>query len=422
MKSKSRMYLSIATLFAVFTIITVMIQLNREKRHKVNELKTKMQAYAIATEGFLSYSSDTLEVDHLLPDSIRFSIIDQQGNVCYDNVARDAVEGINHLGRPEVIAANLYGEGYAIRKSKSTEIRYLYYAFRCRSGDCLRLALPYKIDLLDVFGREALMMYALSLALIVALIALLAKNGQLKRSQMMVSFEKKRNIQLKQEMTNNIAHELKTPVASIRGYLESLDANPDISAEKRQHFIQHAYRQTLRLTDLINDIGLITKLEESSRLFEKSEVNIHEVVDEVRTELELQIQESQAVLKNHLPKILTIEGNRQLLYAIFRNLVENALKYAGKGVEIVIKESEVRTRGMVNIIFYDTGKGVNEKDLERIFDRFVRLDDGRDRRTGGTGLGLSIVKHAVLFHGGTIRAENRMEGGLLLRMSLSVKG
>lgn len=419
MKSQRRVYIYFGIVFLVFAIITVFIQINREKRHKVNELKAKMQAYAVMTDDFLSFFHDTVAVSNMLPDSLRFTLIDAQGKVVLDNTADTSINTINHYNRPEITAARLYGDGYAIRQSSSVNEDYLYYAYKCRSGDYIRLALPYKIDIRNAIGRESLILYGLALMLIVVLLMLMEKTGQLKHSKKLIFNEKERNRQLKQEMTNNIAHELKTPVASIRGYLESLNENPDIDVEKRQHFINRALAQTLRLTSLIQDIGVITKLEESSKLFTKEQIDVRDVIKEACSELNLQIQESNDVVRCLLPDSLPMKGNQNLIYSIFRNLIENALHHAGKGVEIVIKLDKEQESERYCFVFYDTGRGIRGQDLDRIFDRFFRLDDGRDRRSGGTGLGLSIVKHAVQFHGGVINAENRPEGGLLFRFSLN---
>ena len=110
-------------------------------------------------------------------------------------------------------------------------------------------------------------------------------------------------------------------------------------------------------------------------------------------------------IANNLPA-MPLQGNRELLYCIFRNLAENSIAYAGQGIDIVL-ETYKDSPDHYFIHYYDTGKGVADEYLSRLFDRFVRIDEGRSRQNGGTGLGLSIVKHAVLFHGGEIYAKNR---------------
>lgn len=225
-----------------------------------------------------------------------------------------------------------------------------------------------------------------------------------------------RNRQLKQEMTSNISHELKTPVSSIRGYLEILLSDKPVDDERRRFFLNRCYRQTLRLSDLIQDVSVINKLEESSDLFPRTDVDACIVADEALTDLVDKADAAGITMHNNLPS-LPMQGNHELIYCIFRNLMENSVSYAGEGIDIVL-ESYKESADHYFIHYYDTGKGVADEYLSRLFDRFVRIDSGRSRQNGGTGLGLSIVKHAVLFHGGEIYAKNRTAGGLEFFFSL----
>lgn len=226
----------------------------------------------------------------------------------------------------------------------------------------------------------------------------------------------RRNRQLKQEMTSNIAHELKTPVSSIRGYLEILLGDKPVDDERRRHYLERSYSQTLRLSDLIQDVSIINKLEESADLFPRSEVDAAEVANEAIGDLADKAAAAGITISNQLPP-MPLQGNQELLYCIFRNLVENSIAYAGRDINIVL-ETYKESPDHYFIHYYDTGKGVADEYLSRLFDRFVRIDEGRSRQNGGTGLGLSIVKHAVLFHGGEIYAKNRAEGGLEYFFSL----
>lgn len=237
--------------------------------------------------------------------------------------------------------------------------------------------------------------------------------------------EQQRNRQLKQEMTSNIAHELKTPVSSIRGYLEILLGEKPVDAERQHHYLERCYSQTIRLSDLIQDVSLINKAEESADLFPKEHLDVRRIAQEAVDDLADKAAADSIRIENLLPDPMPLQGNRELLYAVFRNLIENAVAYAGKGCRVVIEpythSSNLATRQSGDQYFihlYDTGRGVPDADLARLFDRFVRIDDGRSRRNGGTGLGLSIVKHAVLFHDGEIYARNRTEGGLEFFFSL----
>ena len=226
-----------------------------------------------------------------------------------------------------------------------------------------------------------------------------------------------RNRQLKQEMTNNIAHELKTPVSSIRGYLEILLGDRPVDEERRRYYLDRCYSQTLRLSDLIADVSIINKLEESADLFPKQEVDGAAIAAEAIDELHDKAVASRIAVDNRLPEAMPLKGNHELLYCIFRNLLENSIAHAGEGVRVVLETYQLASDHYY-IHYYDNGAGVPDEYLSRLFDRFVRIDEGRSRRHGGTGLGLSIVKHAVLFHGGEIYAKNRPEGGLEFFFSL----
>lgn len=218
-----------------------------------------------------------------------------------------------------------------------------------------------------------------------------------------------RNRQLKQEMTSNIAHELKTPVSSIRGYLEILLGDKPLDDTRRHHYLQRCYSQTLRLSDLIQDVSLINKLEESADLFPHQQTDITSILHETIDELHDRAVANRDTLICKLPPAMPMLGNPELLYGIFRNLIENAVSYAGTDISIVI-ETYKEAPDAYYIHFYDTGQGVPDEYLSRLFDRFVRIGEGRSRADGGTGLGLSIVKHAVIFHGGEIYARNRGGG------------
>ncbi len=216
---------------------------------------------------------------------------------------------------------------------------------------------------------------------------------------------------LKRQLTQNVAHELKTPVSSIQGYLETIISNPNISQENLRTFLERSYAQSNRLTLLLRDISVLTRMDEAPEMVEKETVNLSRIVENILNEVALGLEEKQIRVVNLLPQDLIITGSSSLLYSIFRNLTDNAIAYAGIGIQITIncfREDEK----FYYFSFADTGVGVPEEHLNRLFERFYRVDKGRSRKLGGTGLGLAIVKNAVLFHGGTIFAKNAPTGGL----------
>lgn len=222
---------------------------------------------------------------------------------------------------------------------------------------------------------------------------------------------------LKRHLTQNISHELKTPVSSILGYMESIVSNPDLTPERQRFFIERSFQQAQRLTALLQDISTLNKIEESTALFEKEIVDIAEIVKDVLNDVHLQLEAKRFKVINNFPDELKIMGNRSLIYSIFRNLTDNALAYAGTNITlemICYREDEQ----FYYFSFSDNGNGVPEEHLVRIFERFYRVDKGRSRKMGGTGLGLAIVKNAVIHHGGTITAKNISTGGLNYIFSL----
>jgi two-component system phosphate regulon sensor histidine kinase PhoR len=229
--------------------------------------------------------------------------------------------------------------------------------------------------------------------------------------------EARQKSKLKKQMTSNIAHELRTPVTTIRGYLETLIACPDMPSEKKQEFIEKAYNQTLRLAELITDMSLISKMEEKSSKFKKEDIDLYTVANEVFEEFQGRIAAQNVKVENMLSAGTVLTGNRTLVYTIIRNLVENSLKYAGDGIAIHL-ECYSSIEKFCYLTYYDTGEGVPQEHLDQIFERFYRIEEGRTRDVGGSGLGLSIVKNAVKFHGGDISAINRQWGGLQFFFSL----
>ena len=217
---------------------------------------------------------------------------------------------------------------------------------------------------------------------------------------------------MKRQLTQNIAHELKTPVSSIQGYLETIIANGDtIPPEKTQAFLERCYVQSNRLSRLLRDISVLTRMDEAANMIAMEKVDVSLLVANIITEVSLELEEKHITVVNSLRPKIQLRGNYSLLYSIFRNLMDNAIAYAGTDIQVQIqcfREDE----NFYYFSFSDTGVGVTSEHLNRLFERFYRVDKGRSRKLGGTGLGLAIVKNAVLIHGGTISAKNNPGGGL----------
>ena len=225
---------------------------------------------------------------------------------------------------------------------------------------------------------------------------------------------------LKQQLTSNIAHELKTPLSSIKGYLETILNNQNIPAEKKTYFLEKAFAQSERLTDLLNDISLLNNIEDAGGLFEFKSLALKPVIRDVIENLKNRLTDKSMECSIEVDNDVVVNGNESLLFSIFQNLIENSINYAGTGSQISIRKY-LEDDKFYFFQYTDSGVGIQEEHLPRIFERFYRIDYGRSRETGGTGLGLSIVKNAILLHKGEISAKNRPEGGLEFLFSLAKK-
>ena len=225
---------------------------------------------------------------------------------------------------------------------------------------------------------------------------------------------------MKRQLTQNVSHELKTPVSSIQGYLETILSNPDLSPDKRQFFLERCYSQSTRLTGLLRDISVLNRLDEASEMFDLTEVNITKLIAEIQKECSQDMEEKHITSEIILPGDPTVFGNNSLLYSIFRNLYDNAIAYAGENIKITVNCYKEDPK-YYYFSFSDNGVGIPEEHINRIFERFYRVDKGRSRKIGGTGLGLSIVKNGVNFHKGQISAKSSPGKGVTFFFTLEKK-
>ena len=208
-----------------------------------------------------------------------------------------------------------------------------------------------------------------------------------------INEEREKN-RLKRQLTNNINHELKTPVASIQVCLETLLSGITLTEEKKQELIERCYTQNERLRRLLADVSLITRIEDGAVNIERETVVINDLIEDISSELTLMPEQEKLDLKVDFNETVTIHGNPSLLGSIFRNLTENAISYSeGRTIYITLIENN---ENYCRISFEDDGVGVEETCLPRLFERFYRVDKGRSRQKGGTGLGLSIVNSIMV--------------------------
>ena len=238
----------------------------------------------------------------------------------------------------------------------------------------------------------------------------------IKREHDKALHEEQEKLRIKRQLTNNINHELKTPVAAIQGYLETMTTSQDMTEEERNSFIAKSYAHCQRLTQLLTDVSTITRMEDGSSRIEREMVDLHTIVSEIASDVALLPDDKRMRMNIALPSPMPVYGNSTLLVSIIKNLTDNAIAYSG-GRDIYIKCLGEQD-GMYTISFADNGIGIEDDHIDYIFERFYRIDKGRSRKLGGTGLGLSIVKNGVLFHGGNIEVKNRKVGGLEFTFTL----
>ena len=225
--------------------------------------------------------------------------------------------------------------------------------------------------------------------------------------------EKSERERMRKEFTANVSHELKTPITTIMGFSELME-NPEIEREKIIDFASEINKEAVRLRDIVGDIIEISGLDEGHK-GESERIDVKETVDSEIKKLEHKAEENGVTVINDVHSSLHIYGWPNIFSDIVSNLLDNAIRYNKRGgfVKVQGKEED----GKLNIIISDNGIGIPEDSLERVFERFYRVDKSRSRESGGTGLGLSIVKNGVERMGGEVRVESTLGKGSVFTLT-----
>lgn len=420
MSFHQRLFLMLLVFSWTIVLCFIGFQYLREKESKSEFLNAQLQQYnrhlLETVEEGLPYEEYIATRDKPF-DELRISIITLSGAVIYDNtISIDSLD--NHRNRTEVAVAMEKGSGYNIARQSASDGREYFYSATRGERVIVRTAIPYSNTLHDLLKTDwSFLMIMISISLVMSIVAYFTTRKLGKDIERVNRYEaeQERN-RLKRQLTNNINHELKTPVASIQVCLETLLSGITLSDEKRQELIERCYTHNERLRRLLSDVSLITRMEDGGQLIHREKVVLNLIVKEIAEELEVMPEEERLTLHADFREEVTIEGNTSLVGSIFSNLTENAIAYSeGKNIYVTLLENNEE---QCRIRFEDDGKGVRQDQLPRLFERFYRVDKGRSRQKGGTGLGLAIVKHAVRFHGGTISVTNRSDGGLRFEFTL----
>ncbi|MNJ38860.1 Sensor histidine kinase YycG [compost metagenome] len=222
----------------------------------------------------------------------------------------------------------------------------------------------------------------------------------------------------RREFVANVSHELRTPLTTIKSYTEALEDGALQDPELGPRFASVIQNQTDRMIRLVTDLLHLSRLDSKEALLRKQAIGVLEMLEEVVDRFSFQMQE-----KEVHPVIFIEEGvdtawmDRDQIDQVLDNLISNAMKYTPEGGKITFEARRVDD-GMIAISVQDNGIGIPKRDLERIFERFYRVDKARARNMGGTGLGLSIAREIVKAHGGTITLESELGEGTKITFTL----
>lgn len=224
----------------------------------------------------------------------------------------------------------------------------------------------------------------------------------------------------RREFVANVSHELRTPLSLIKGFVETLIDGARHDPEVSLRFLRTIEKHANRLTYLIEDLLTISQLESGAVVLNCQSGNLRPWVDKVLDDLSARAAAREMQLVNEIPEGLVADADFDRLQQVFFNLVDNAIKYGRTGGRVVVGGELIRGAGGPGVALWvqDDGPGIPRESLDRIFERFYRVDAARSREQGGTGLGLSIVKHIVQAHGGEVRAESEIGGGAVFRITL----
>ncbi|MDI9489444.1 MAG: ATP-binding protein [Bacillota bacterium] len=403
----------------------------------------------------LDYSEDIKsQIDNLLAinqrNKSRITVMDIMGNVVADSDISDYNNIDNHLNREEIQEALKAGIGYAKRKSNTLGIPMLYVSYLSRQGNyILRISMPYSGLINYMVYLLPAILLSLGISLIVSIILgnrfsrsitkplyeiseellkinednsnlsfrnyeyyelnLIANTTKqmadaIRESMKKIEFEK----MVRQEFFANVSHELKTPITSIRGYIELLENGMATDEKMKKEFMARIKKESQNMANLINDILMISRLETKEAEVIISEVRICPIVNDLIASLKPLASENNISIDINCKPII-LKANEGQIKELFNNLIVNAIKYNKPGGKVNITVSKEGNDAI--FIVEDTGVGIPEESKVRVFERFYRVDKGRSKKIGGTGLGLSIVKHIVNYYNGSIKLESELGRG-----------
>ena len=423
----------ISLVVCVITLITIVSSISFSSIYEKNEINELQNECSLVIKGY--ELDDISYLESIEDSSLRVTLIDLEGNVIFDNQL-DKSEMENHASREEFKEAKENGYGISKRYSSSLLKTFYYVAYKL-DNNIIRVSKVADSTLYILF-INLWPLYIVAIVLIICSILLgfllskkivdpinninlehpLENNKYKEIEPLLIRIEAQKNELMKeneevlnaskvrQEFTSNVSHELKTPLHVISGYAELIKEGIVKDSDVKE-FGEKIYSEASRMSKLVEDIMKISKLE-SDKAFEKTQLNLKNIVVAIVDSLMIEADKKNVKFKLSLNNC-SISGNYDSIYSLIFNLVDNAIKYNKTNGKITIKLQEVSNNVILSV--KDTGIGIPKEDLDRIFERFYRVDKSRSKDSGGTGLGLAIVKHSLIVNNATIKVESELKKG-----------
>lgn len=409
----------------ISSVISIRVNMSNFFAEKEGELLT----YSRIISNSISEDYDQgIEVDYAtLADEfaqvmgLRLTLIDKEGNVVADSMKGERyTTSENHLGREEVAEAILSGEGGSSRESATLGIDFLYAAHAVEYEGEIRIItrVAMEIDRLEMISSFLIKSSLISsvVGIIVAAIIAISFTNQLLRpinrmeEQLQVTMEENKKAEnIRKEFVANVTHELKTPLTSISGFVETLQEGAADNPEIRRKFLDIISIETARLKRLIEDILIISDIENKREVNTDSDINVRESIEEIITGMQPILEQKDIRLVTHYAYEIYIGGNGDRFKQLMLNLIENAVKYSHDHGTVTVSAKKID--GQVHISVKDEGIGIAQEHMARLFERFYRVDQSRTQKAGGTGLGLAIVKHIAALFEAEVLVESELGKG-----------
>ena len=429
------MFIISSVVIALTTILTVVIVYKSFSNQNIAALKGELTATSSGVElngvAFLK----SLSVKH------RITLVDSSGKVLFDN--RNDINSLgNHNDREEIREARENGTGYSERYSDTLSRKTINVTKLLNNGDVLRLSKDMSTvwsTLMDtIFPMICVMVFAILIAAYMAgrvskavttpinqidlnepdrekiydeieplIDKIIKQNNQIDKQIEQLNMEHEKQDNLRRDFTANVSHELKTPLTSISGFAEIIQ-NGMVKEEDITRFAGKIHSEAQRLIILVGDIIKLSQLDGKDIAVKMEPIDLYETSQAVMGHLEAAAEKRN--IKMFLSgKHLVITGAEQIIEEMIFNLIDNAIKYNKTGGKIYV--NILKNDDGINLSVEDTGIGIKDEDIGRIFERFYRADKSHSKEIGGTGLGLSIVKHGANFHNAKFFVKSKYKEG-----------